>query len=548
MSARPNVSSSRPHTRTHSHTHSHNTTILPTVPIQRTTSRPGVSSRPGTPSRGDIPSRISSTNLRRPSSPSRSQNPHTQSSTMLDHPATPTLRKPRKPRKGAKTSQQRQASGLDDSLGGQEDESCMLGVEQEPSSEDEETLFDLLGVTTPAKELPAQSGMLALPREDMDLALGRPKKGRKGKQDRGLDPDLEVAGPSIGGAEGSPATARRGVRKLPQHAGLQEADKRLSSEGEVKQNKSGRRGKKTSKSIVAQSNDITGTSHLEIDSSSGLPIRPSGIGATRPRGGRHAQIEEPENQPFSGTNLTAESPFDVSGLSKSLPSGGLAQNPKPQNSLGRLKKANKKGVDSGDESAVWDMPEVAGGQELTWQQKLQSQSSTPNESTPRRSAKSAPSDRKSKSSKSTSSTMSSGHTQVPAHPPAVSSPLNPRTPHPRRLSLDGVPATSAPVTRSISAFDSFIPYHTGFNVHRAPQTPAKSVASANGNLLGTQQNNSLPIVGSGEFPRLHGAGQDGQERKGSLDHGTGMGMKYAGPTFHNSPHAATLSKPDMEDF
>lgn len=183
---------------------------------------------------------------------------------------------------------------------------------------------------------------------------------------------------------------------------------------------------------------------------------------------------------------------------------------------------------------------------------MQAESSTANESTPRRNNKSAPSNRKSKPSKSTSSTASSGHVPDLSHPAAVPSPLNPRPAHSRRLSLDGIPTSSAPVTRSISAFDSFIPFHTGFNVHRAPQTPAKSVASANGNLLGKQQNGTLPIVGSGEFPRLHGAGQDGMERKGSLGNGngtaTGLGMKYAGPTFHNSPHAATLSKPDLEDF
>lgn len=47
---------------------------------------------------------------------------------------------------------------------------------------------------------------------------------------------------------------------------------------------------------------------------------------------------------------------------------------------------------------------------------------------------------------------------------------------------------------------------------------------------------ALPVI-PGEFPRINGAG------------GVPVGgPKYAGPTFHNSPHAATLSKPDLEDF
>ena len=107
-----------------------------------------------------------------------------------------------------------------------------------------------------------------------------------------------------------------------------------------------------------------------------------------------------------------------------------------------------------------------------------------------------------------------------------SSPLVSRSAHTRRRSLDA----AIPV----SAFDDTIPFHTGFNVNRAPQTPAKlpTIMHANTN---------LPIV-QGVFPRV--AGQKAPLKAPAAN----GGIKYAGPTFHNSPNAASLPKPDLEDF
>ena len=99
-----------------------------------------------------------------------------------------------------------------------------------------------------------------------------------------------------------------------------------------------------------------------------------------------------------------------------------------------------------------------------------------------------------------------------AHP----SLLGPRPAQTRRRSLDALP---------VSRFESTLPYHTGLNTARPPQTPAKLSTSR-------PPANNLPIVGTGDFPRINNS----------------LLPKYAGPTFHNSPHAASLPKPDMEDF
>jgi len=131
------------------------------------------------------------------------------------------------------------------------------------------------------------------------------------------------------------------------------------------------------------------------------------------------------------------------------------------------------------------------------------------------------------------------------HPPSAmpSSPLVARPTHARRLSLDN----NVPV----SAFDHTQPFHTGFNVHRAPQTPAKLP----GNMAPAHH---LPILHQ-EFPRIgKGTGHSpyvstppaapGVIPMGPITTPAHAKIKYAGPTFHNSPHGASLPKPDLDDF
>ncbi|WVQ96188.1 hypothetical protein IAU59_003291 [Kwoniella sp. CBS 9459] len=525
-------------------------TTIPTPPLQRTTSRPG-SSRPTTPStRGDIPTRKSSTNLKlaqstKPSSPHPNHNqqeyPH-----MAEQPATPTPRKPRRTRKGAKPSDQR----YDDTVVADEPVEQMHDI----STEDEETLFDILGVSSPAPapaDRKAENGMLRLSKDDMHLALGKgtrqaARKGR-GNPDSQANTDSDTGRVHVrrGQTEGSPAPRKRegrgeGRRAAPGEAGQEKG----GSDGDLpREQRRGKKGSKQASPLVGGD----GNASLELGTKKGLPAKPkvSGLSATRPsHGPTSVQAAQPAASEEEDHNT-----FETASLSQSLPSRGLPV--RAPSKGGKSSKAKKSGG-SGDESAVWEMPEVAGGQELTWQQKLQASASTTPTDSPRRSNKTAVAEKRTK--KQSSATAIKPYPVPSSHAsPAVSSPFNPRPVHARRASADTIP-TSAPVNRSIpiSAFDSHIPFHTGYNVHRAPQTPAKGVAVAHGNF----SNGILPIVGSGEFPRLpgglNGAGSGpaaaaGGERRGSANV-PGLGPKYAGPTFHNSPAAASLSKPDLEDF
>ncbi|WVF68651.1 hypothetical protein IAT40_003421 [Kwoniella sp. CBS 6097] len=523
-------------------------TTIPTPPLTRTTSRPG-SSRPTTPSsRGDISSRKSSTNLKlaQPSNPHHHHLSHDHQEYpphMAEQPSTPTPRKPRRTRKGAKPSDQR----YDDTVVADEP----VDRSNDISTEDEETLFDILGVSSPAPaavEGKAENGVLRLSSEDMNVALGKGKRqnGRKGRgnPDSQANTDSDTGRATRRGqAEGSPAPKKREAKGRARRTveGTEVEEKGGSDGDRPREQRRGKKGSKQASTLV----DGDNTSGLDLGAKKGLPAKPkvSGLSATRPSNGTRniqaAQTPAPEDD-FSA--------FETASLSQSLPSRGLAG---PTNGKNGKSKGKKNGG-SGDESAVWEMPEVAGGQELTWQQKLQA-STTPNDS-PRRNNKNAVTEKRTKKHSTSTAIQPYPAPSTNALPP-VSSPFNPRPMHTRRASADTIP-TSAPVNRSIpiSAFDSHIPFHTGYNVHRAPQTPAKGVAVANGNL----SNGILPIVGSGEFPRLQGglgaqsAGSGagavgGGERRGSANV-PGFGPKYAGPTFHNSPAGASLSKPDLEDF
>ncbi|WVQ66499.1 uncharacterized protein L199_004680 [Kwoniella botswanensis] len=538
-------STTRHRTSSHpAHTHT------PTPPLQRTSSRPG-SSRPGTPSlisRGDIPFSRKTSSSTPQKSPVPPQ-PHQLPTPMSEQPTTPTPKKTRRPKRGNKPSQQRNV------IVGSEPE---LGIDQEPSSEDEEMLFDLLGVTSPPKSSPKR-GVLNLSKDDMDVALGKRSKSPRNKvRTNPISNDHD--GGELGKHprnENSPApNSRKNVNGKNQRVRRSEnSDERgINSEGDVPSK--GNRGRRKGAKVPFPSTQLHGevsSAHLELGKGDSLPSKPKSSGLLSNTKPKHLPKHQSTSQvPVS--EETAYSAFDTSSMSKSLPArGGLAQ-PQPQPAK---KKNGKKNNSSEDESAVWEMPPVAGGQELTWQQKLQSSttsdpSSHSTASSPRKSNKSTPSDKK-------KSNRCAPFQQTAQ--PAVSSPLNPRPSHNRRASVDGVPSASATASsggggRTISAFDSHIPFHTGYNVHRAPQTPAKGVASAHGNV----SDNILPIVGSGEFPRLrdHSSSDLLQQRKGSST-GTNsnpnsnsttaaFSAKYAGPTFHNSPNAASLSKPDLEDF
>lgn len=196
---------------------------------------------------------------------------------------------------------------------------------------------------------------------------------------------------------------------------------------------------------------------------------------------------------------------------------------------------------------------------LQWQQKLQSSTSTssPTPDTSKRGAKFTTSDSSNRKKSANQRAPPSAMPHIASHP----SPLNPnpnannkRPQHSRRLSLDDRITHDNKQGQNLfsfspSAFDISQPYHTGFNVHRAPQTPSRPLA------FGVPAvSDNLPLI-QGDFPRLAGQGQGPRVASAPAPAGIGlggnpgpMGIKYAGPTFHNSPHAASLPKPDLEDF
>ncbi|WVQ79422.1 hypothetical protein IAT38_001520 [Cryptococcus sp. DSM 104549] len=557
-------------------------------------------SRPGTPShghshsqshhaRGDIPSRKST----RPASPTPHDSSRNHSREMADaQPGTPTPRQPRRRRGGgAKSSQQRNplppsAADVEVGTDGLGLVPAVDGVDKDgegsaSTSEDELALFDILGVVSPPRMTPSasascerQPGVIVLPQGQTTQPQAESNKKKKNK--RGGKAQAEKTQAQAGAL----APSRK------QGGGASADEKGTVSEGDVSGKPAkNRSGTKPGTMLPPAS----GKASESASPAAGTPARDNGSAAEQPAGGKLDQLlalvaagmppkPEPAAKTGKGKKGKATPPvqrvqdgdevFETKGLSQSLPV--------ESEGLGQVKKGKGKGGRNGEkvqerergESDVWDMPDVAGGQELTWQQKLQASSETPT-----RRAKSS-----TKANKTQAGTSSQGTT------PAVSSPLANRPAHARQVSLDSIPLPALqpfqqqpqppPHQRlsSISAFDGFIPFHTGFNVHRAPQTPAKSVAGLHGNLLpasgpaappgkvpGSGGGGDLPLI-PGEFPRIKGAtavapyiGFEGKTRSNGssgagMGGGAGSGPKYAGPTFHNSPHAATLAKPDMEDF
>lgn len=204
----------------------------------------------------------------------------------------------------------------------------------------------------------------------------------------------------------------------------------------------------------------------------------------------------------------ADTTFDVSNLSQSLPPSFFAESTK----------ANK--------DSSWDMPsEATGSQPLNvrsddrpnshqWQQQLVAGDKDNGTRRSQRLANGA-------AAKNKKQTKAGGHDRRASHDITPTSNLT-------AMMKTASHAPNVPV----SAFDSSIPFHTGFNVHRAPQTP---IRHGNPSPPDTSGAISLPIVG--EFPRLNKQG------------GFPLGVnKYAGPTFHNSPASGSLPAPDLDDF
>lgn len=443
-------------------------------------------------------------------------------------PATPTpkrgprRRKPRAPGPSGVDGFQQATNNVGDAFGGGAGENQGYdadGPDAGPSSEDDEMLMDLLGVQSPppseqqtaaAASIP---GLLAVSRQDLNESRGKQKNGgRKNKSSR-MDDELDdlITKEDANGASPVPTARKTRNRK----AQPKQEDSTSLSEGEAKR----RPGKPSGDNDLTASNPV------------------SSLSASRPKSGKSQRNGIPV-PPKSESSK----PFEMLSLSQSLPTSGfMAPSKASKNANGKkdAKGKGKKEAATGDESLVWDMPDESGpnsNQALTWQQQLQS--TGPSNDSPRRSKQSTPqsgstnSERKSRSRPGSTQNM----LHMPNPPSAMtSSPLVPRPAHARRQSADG----STPISR----FDDTIPFHTGFNVNRAPQTPAKLPT----NMTAAT---SLPIV-HGEFPRIKGNGG----AKGPLanlaasEGGAGQdGIKYAGPTFHNSPHAASLPKPDMDDF
>lgn len=237
------------------------------------------------------------------------------------------------------------------------------------------------------------------------------------------------------------------------------------------------------------------------------PDRPEDVNDPPTRTGPRRKAKDKASKKLDTPVSRESSPdgLDMTAMSRSLPASFFTENGK----------GARKPVPE-----VWDMPTDAGKTQdgMTWQQQLKAEEGTP--------------------SKSTRSKTAAGRRNAKATPGTTTAPSTGRR-HDRRQSLDHVPVSNltqmmANAGPPPSKFDASIPIPTGYNVHRAPQTPVRHAAAARSSPAGIPGAINLPIVG--DFPRINKSG-------GPLG-----GMKYAGPTFHNSPASESLPKPDLDDF
>jgi hypothetical protein len=281
------------------------------------------------------------------------------------------------------------------------------------------------------------------------------------------------------------------------------------------------------------------------ESQDGVPLtkaKPRAPASAKHANSRARHVRE-DNGALSDPGLQ---PFNLAALSQSLPSqnGGL---------LG-LKSKNVK-ANGKDKHEVWDAAVVSGSDNLTvshvsilkpswsqadlvkWQQKLHSSTFGSGKSHTRAQGE------KKKNRAGPSSFNQNNNVQSSG---------SGRPGHTRRASTDSVPSQHPPRSAPPyphSGYDDDIPYHVGLNIGRAPQTPSKDAVRP------MTANSPLPII-PGEFPRLGrvqnkafdnvlGPRPSSGPLLGSINSG---GLKYAGPTAHSSPHAASLAKPDLDDF
>lgn len=349
----------------------------------------------------------------------------------------------------------------------------------EPETSTDDDLFELLGVAdtkpAPTAQQPKQQpGLIQLSKESMEAATK--KNNRRNKNQRA--PRTETLG------DDTPASSEPDQGEPP------------------------RRNRRAKKDIAPKA----------VDESASADKRP----LTR------SKPQEP----------SPDSSYDMSSLSRSLPASFFAEAQEPKN-----KSKDKK----------WDMPtntnESPTGavqQALTvssscffrrsgsvpnsqWQQQLQ------NEMTPSKNARGS-----GRRTSKAPNTKAGGHDRrvsldsVPVS--GIAALMNSATKTSPPAPGEGQASSPGKAAVPVSAFDSSIPFHTGFNVHRAPQTPMRApkrstAVTAHDGVI------TLPIVG--DFPRINRA---------SAPAAPFGGIKYAGPTFHNSPASGSLPKPDLDDF
>lgn len=198
------------------------------------------------------------------------------------------------------------------------------------AQEDEDALFDLLGVVSPPKsvEPPAQlenrPGLIVLPKGEGPNAVKRPRKARKSKKTVGQDSELLV--------KGNDGLARPSA----QQDGLPVDPARKSKSKKPTKPHLAARASAPPAPVQTTANPPT----LDQLLASTIPTAPS----PKP----HAKGVQRDRD--DGT-------FEMSSLSQNLPSD-MEDSGNGQQKKGKSKKKE-------DAGAVWDMPDAIGGGELT---------------------------------------------------------------------------------------------------------------------------------------------------------------------------------------
>ena len=314
----------------------HSTTSLPNSNLVQSTSRPGTPPR----SRGE-------SHLHKSSSKSR----HIPLQVMSDRPIIPKSKKPDgRRRDGASPSAQRSRIRQD---------AAALTMEQEQIDDDEEMLYDLLGVTSPLPpRVQPSSKDNSLPVSTFPLDISRPRiRNRIGKYAADSEPERRGKGTrgrrdvSRREAESDSRAPVAQARSAKLRVNRDPGEHGIMSEGDAIHHSRSQRQK-------ALSRDPSSDGHVS-PSAQTIPNPLSGINATRTKMRRHSPVS-------AGTPpIDSESVFDLSPLIQSLPDAGpLPLIPQPVAGSRSARKFPK----SGDESAVWDMPDTISSlnkQELT---------------------------------------------------------------------------------------------------------------------------------------------------------------------------------------